>query len=85
MPNRKKIKIGIIGATGYTGVELLRLLSAHPYAEVCAVTSRSEAGVKLADYFPACAAFTIWCLRSRKMQSWNSAIWCFSPHPTALP
>ena len=52
MPNSKKIKIGIIGATGYTGVELLRLLSAHPYAEVCAVTSRSEAGVKLADYFP---------------------------------
>ena len=52
MPNRKKIKIGIVGATGYTGVELLRLLSAHPYAEVCAVTSRSEAGVKLADYFP---------------------------------
>ncbi len=52
MPNSKKIKIGIVGATGYTGVELLRLLSAHPYAEVCAVTSRSEAGVKLADYFP---------------------------------
>ena len=52
MPNSKKIKIGIIGATGYTGVELLRLLSAHPYAEVCTVTSRSEAGVKLADYFP---------------------------------
>ena len=42
MPNSKKIKIGIIGATGYTGVELLRLLSAHPYAEVCAVTSRSR-------------------------------------------
>ena len=52
MPNSKKIKIGIIGATGYTGVELLRLLSAHRYAEVCTVTSRSEAGVKLADYFP---------------------------------
>jgi len=52
MPNSKKIKIGIVGATGYTGVELLRLLSAHPYAEVCTVTSRSEAGVKLADYFP---------------------------------
>ena len=47
-----KIKIGIVGATGYTGVELLRLLSSHPNAEVTAVTSRSEAGIAVADYFP---------------------------------
>ena len=47
-----KIKIGIVGATGYTGVELLRLLSGHPNAEVTAVTSRSEAGIAVADYFP---------------------------------
>ena len=46
-----KIKIGIVGATGYTGVELLRLLSSHPNAEVTAVTSRSEAGIAVADYF----------------------------------
>lgn len=51
MPHQK-IKAGIVGATGYTGVELLRLLSAHPHAEVCAVTSRGEAGVAVADYFP---------------------------------
>ena len=50
--NREKIKVGIVGATGYTGVELLRLLAAHPCAEVAAVTSRSEAGIGLADYFP---------------------------------
>lgn len=48
----EKIRIGIVGATGYTGVELLRLLAAHPNAEVCAVTSRSEAGIRLSDYFP---------------------------------
>lgn len=47
-----KLKIGIVGATGYTGVELLRLLANHPHAEVTAVTSRSEAGISLADYFP---------------------------------
>lgn len=47
-----KIKIGIVGATGYTGVELLRLLSSHPNVEVTAVTSRSEAGIAVADYFP---------------------------------
>ncbi|UOO81161.1 N-acetyl-gamma-glutamyl-phosphate reductase [Uruburuella testudinis] len=50
MANR--IKIGIVGATGYTGVELLRLLALHPGAEVTAITSRSEAGVHVADYFP---------------------------------
>lgn len=48
----KKIKVGIVGATGYTGVELLRLLAAHPDVEVAAVTSRSEAGTAVADYFP---------------------------------
>ncbi|MCS4534156.1 N-acetyl-gamma-glutamyl-phosphate reductase [Neisseria montereyensis] len=50
MTNR--IKVGIVGATGYTGVELLRLLAAHPNVEVTAVTSRGEAGVAVADYFP---------------------------------
>ena len=50
MANR--IKVGIVGATGYTGVELLRLLSAHPDVEISAVTSRSEAGIPVADYFP---------------------------------
>ncbi|QEY23592.1 N-acetyl-gamma-glutamyl-phosphate reductase [Neisseria animalis] len=47
-----KIKAGIVGATGYTGVELLRLLSTHPNVKVTAVTSRSEAGTSVADYFP---------------------------------
>ncbi|MDO4642147.1 MAG: N-acetyl-gamma-glutamyl-phosphate reductase [Neisseria sp.] len=52
MAASKKIKIGIVGATGYTGVELLRLLALHENAEVVAITSRSEAGVHIADYFP---------------------------------
>lgn len=38
------IKIGIVGGTGYTGVELLRLLATHPEADIRAITSRSEAG-----------------------------------------
>ena len=37
------IKIGIIGGTGYTGVELLRLLAAHPQADLRVITSRGEA------------------------------------------
>ena len=47
-----KLKIGIVGGTGYTGVELLRLLCMHPNAELTAITSRSEAGLPVADMFP---------------------------------
>src|SRR3970040_2136717 len=46
------IKIGIIGGTGYTGVELLRLLAAHPQADLRVITSRGEAGKKGAELFP---------------------------------
>ncbi len=48
---QKHIKVGIVGATGYTGVELLRLLAQHPYTEVTTVTSRQEAGKKVSDLF----------------------------------
>jgi N-acetyl-gamma-glutamyl-phosphate reductase len=46
------IKAGIVGGTGYTGVELLRLLAAHTEVEIKAITSRSEAGTAVADMFP---------------------------------
>lgn len=48
----KKIQVGIVGGTGYTGVELLRLLASHSQSEVVAITSRSEMGVKVADMYP---------------------------------
>ena len=47
-----KIKVGIVGGTGYTGVELLRLLSLHPHVELTAITSRGDAGLPVADMFP---------------------------------
>ena len=46
------IKVGIVGATGYTGSELLRLLVVHPQAEIIVVTSRTEKGSPVADMFP---------------------------------
>lgn len=46
------IKVGIVGGTGYTGVELLRLLAAHPEVELVAITSRKEDGLPVADMFP---------------------------------
>ncbi len=48
----KLVRVGIIGATGYTGLELLRILLCHPQVEIGLVTSRQFAGKKLADLFP---------------------------------
>jgi N-acetyl-gamma-glutamyl-phosphate reductase len=46
------IKAGIVGGTGYTGVELLRLLAAHPQVQLTAITSRKEDGMPVAEMFP---------------------------------
>jgi len=48
----KKLKIGVVGGTGYTGVELLRLLAQHPNCELKVITSRQEAGTPVAAMFP---------------------------------
>ncbi len=45
-------KIGIVGGTGYTGAELLRLLANHSHVEVIAITSRSEEGKLISDIYP---------------------------------
>jgi N-acetyl-gamma-glutamyl-phosphate reductase len=47
------IKVGIVGGTGYTGSELLRLLAMHPQVELKAITSRGEVGQSVSDMFPA--------------------------------
>ncbi len=47
-----KRKIGIVGATGYTGVELLRLLVSHPHVDISYVTSREHAGTRVDAMFP---------------------------------
>ncbi len=46
------IKAGIVGATGYTGVELLRLLAKHPNVKIEMITSRAEQGSAVASLFP---------------------------------
>jgi len=48
----KMIKVGIVGGTGYTGVELLRLLALHPKVDLRVITSRSDAGVPVSQMFP---------------------------------
>ncbi|MBE2257548.1 MAG: N-acetyl-gamma-glutamyl-phosphate reductase [Rhodobacteraceae bacterium] len=46
------IKVGIVGGTGYTGVELLRLLAQHPQVQLLAITSRGDAGTAVSKMFP---------------------------------
>lgn len=48
----QKVKVAVVGASGYSGRELLRLLLLHPYAEIVAVTSRAQAGKALIAEFP---------------------------------
>ena len=52
MGRMNRIKTAIVGASGYSGMELLRLLLGHPHAELVAVTSRQEAGRALSEVFP---------------------------------
>lgn len=51
------INVGIAGASGYTGVELVKLISNHPKAKLCAVTSNSYKNKSLTDIFPAMCGF----------------------------
>ena len=46
------IKVGIVGGTGYTGVELLRMLCQHPHVKLTSITSRTEDGMRVAEMFP---------------------------------
>ncbi|EOR07785.1 N-acetyl-gamma-glutamyl-phosphate reductase [Acinetobacter sp. ANC 3926] len=52
------ISVGIVGGTGYTGVELLRLLLRHSQVQVRILTSRTEAGKRVADMFPSLRGHT---------------------------
>jgi N-acetyl-gamma-glutamyl-phosphate reductase len=51
------IKVGIVGGTGYTGVELLRLLAVHPQVELQVITSRADAGTPVNQMFPSLRGF----------------------------
>ncbi len=53
----KKLKVAICGASGYTGIELLRILALHPGVEITAVTSEKSAGKKVHGVFPFLAAY----------------------------
>jgi N-acetyl-gamma-glutamyl-phosphate reductase len=57
MQGSNVIKVGIVGGTGYTGVELLRLLALHPQVKLQVITSRADAGTPVSQMFPSLRGF----------------------------
>jgi N-acetyl-gamma-glutamyl-phosphate reductase len=55
----ERVRIGILGASGYTGAELLRLLGDHPRAEIRALTAERQAGKAIGEVFPQLAVYDL--------------------------
>lgn len=80
------IRAGIVGATGYAGAELVRILSDHPQVELTILTSRQFAGVKFADVFPAMSGcVNLVCQELSVENVCNSADVVFTALPHQLP
>ncbi len=80
------LTVGVVGGTGYTGAELLRLLVMHPQVELKYVTSRSESGIKVADLFPNLRGFTDICFSEPAVESLAECDLVFfaTPNGTAM-
>jgi len=81
------IKVGIVGGTGYTGVELLRLLATHPDVSLEVITSRSENGMPVAEMFPNLRGhFDIaFSVPDIKTLSQCDLVFFATPHGVAMP
>ncbi len=81
-----KAKIGILGASGYTGAELLRLLIRHPRADIALLTADRRAGKPMAEVFPQFAPYTLPTLSAIESADWQSlkldVAFCALPHGT---
>lgn len=80
------VKIGIVGGTGYTGVELVRLLANHPSVELKVITSRSNAGTPVADMFPNLRGKVDLCFTKPSVESYRQCDLVFfaTPNTTAM-
>ena len=80
------IKAGIVGGTGYTGVELVRLLSVHPDVKLVAITSRSEAGRRVDDLFPNLRGHSELLFTAPEDAQLDSCdvVFCATPHNVAM-
>ncbi len=84
--NVKKAKIGVLGASGYTGAELLRLLIRHPRVEIALLTADRRAGKAMAEVFPQFAPYALPKLGSVEDADWRAQAldlaFCALPHGT---
>jgi len=82
----KKAKIGILGASGYTGAELVRLLLRHPRAEIALLTADRRAGKPMAEVFPQFAPYALPALTALADADWPALgldlVFCALPHGT---
>ncbi|MDR2153723.1 MAG: N-acetyl-gamma-glutamyl-phosphate reductase [Burkholderiaceae bacterium] len=80
------IKVGIVGATGYTGVELLRFLALHPEAELRVVTSRADAGTPVSALFPNLRKYVDLAFSAPSMDSLSACdvVFFATPNGTAM-
>ena len=80
-----KISVGIIGASGYTGADAVRLLAAHPNAEIKLLTGNAHAGKELAEIYPQFAGLDAPALVKAEDSDWGGidAAICGLPHSTA--
>ena len=56
MASDGKLRVGIVGASGFTGAELMRLIAAHPHMELAAASGDTQAGTKVRSLYPSLAA-----------------------------
>src|SRR5215212_5133858 len=86
MPAEAKAKIAVLGASGYTGSELVRLLLRHPRVEIMLLTADRRAGQEMRDAFPQFAPFPLPKLTSIESVNWKTAsvdlVFCALPHGT---
>mgnify|MGYP006282729167 CR=1 FL=1 len=82
-----RLRVGILGGSGYTGAELLRLLVTHPQAEVVAVTSRQAAGKPVASLFPSLRGWTELAFEepdTTRLARACDVVFCGVPHGVAM-
>ena len=79
-----QIKSAIIGASGYTGAELVRLLACHPNAEICALTANRNAGKPISEVFPHLGGLDVPELVKKEAVDWADidVVFCCLPNGT---
>src|SRR4249919_856418 len=79
-----KLKIGVLGASGYTGADAVRLLARHPNVEIAALTANTHAGKQMEEVFPHFFMLDLPRLTEWEKVDWKSldAVFCGLPHGT---